>query len=209
MARSPGTWRALREPARPTVRPRARAEAAKAASLPGAIRSGSDPPPLPKVSNITPDAPICVATSDRIDLGRSIGEQNEDETDFGRKLRQHVEAAFRVFSRKKTELDVIDAKGRRRRHRGANGLALERQVADRRADRHSAADRSDAGGDGIGGKGAESALAGIFEIDDIGAGADRHLGFGGIAHTCQEQGHRQALAGDDRQSSAAISGTAN
>ena len=198
MARSPGTWRALREPARPTVRPRARAEAAKARKFAGGDKIRQRSAAFAQGIEHHAGCSDLRRDFDRIDLGRSIGEQNEDETDFGRKLRQHVQAAFRVFSRKKTELDVIDAKGRRRRDRGANSLALERQVADRRADRHSAADRSDAGGDGIGGKGAESASAGIFEIDDVGAGADRHLGFGGIAHTCQEQGHRQALPGDDR-----------
>ncbi len=58
--------------------------------------------------------------------------------------------------------------------------------------------RSDAGGDGTGGEGAKRALAGIFQVDDVGSGADRHLGFGGVANTCQERVMGRLLAGDDR-----------
>ena len=46
-----------------------------------------------------------------------------------------------------------------------------------------------AGGDGVRSKGAERAVARVLEVDDVGAGAERQFGLGGIAHAGKEQGH--------------------
>ena len=52
-------------------------------------------------------------------------------------------------------------------------------------------------------------MARVFEVDDVDAGRERHLGLGGIAHAGEEQGHQQAKFAGDEQPDAVISGTAN
>ena len=203
----PARGSAFSDPARPIVKPRARAACVKAASLSGEIRSGSEPSPLPTVSSMTPAAPVRAA----IPIASNSGKASANKTKMRRvraasvasRLKQHSARA----SWKETELDVVYAARRNRQHRGANSILFERQVADGGADRHAASDRSDASVHGLWRESAEGSPAGIFEVDDIGAGADRHFGFGGIAHACQEQGHPSALSGKKR--GGAISGTAN
>ncbi len=55
----------------------------------------------------------------------------------------------------------------------------------------------------------EGALARVFEVDDVDAGRERHLGLGAIAHTGEEQGHQQAKFAGDEQPDAVINGTAS
>ncbi len=56
-------------------------------------------------------------------------------------------------------------------------------------------------GDHVRRKRAERAVAGVFEVDDIGAGGERQFGLGGIAYAGEEQGHgilAVVIAGIDR-----------
>ena len=129
---------------------------------------------------------------DGIELGQGIGEQDEDEAEFAGVARKPLEAAFRIAAREDAELDVIDAERGGRAHGGANAVTFEREIADGGADRRAARDMPDASGDGVGGKRAERSLAGIFQVDDVGAGAKRQFGFLGVAHAGEEQGHRNS-----------------
>ena len=142
---------------------------------------------MPIVSSMTPCGPDPARERDSIEFRQSVGKQNEDQPHAGRERRETLQRAFRVVPRKQTELDVIDAVRGRSEHRGTDARLLKRQVADGRAHRNTATDRSDASLDGRGWKSAERPCVRVLEVDDVGPGADRELRLGGVAHACQEK----------------------
>ncbi len=137
------------------------------------ICSGNDPAPLPIVSNITPCAPILAASATASNSGMASANRTRMRRSLPASSRKPLEAAFRIAAREEAELDVIDAERGGRPHGGANAVTFERQIADGGADRRAAGDMPDASGDGVGRKRAERALAGILQVDDVGAGAER------------------------------------
>ena len=144
------------------------------------------------VSNITPCAPILGSEFDGIECGEGIGEQHQDEAEFPRVAREPLEAALGIAAGEDAELHVIDAERGGIAYGGADAVAVEGEIADGGADRRAARDLPDASGNAFGGERAERALAGILQIDDVGAGGERQFRFFGVAHAGEEQGQRNS-----------------
>ena len=88
---------------------------------------------------------------------------------------------------------VGDSASRALEYRAADRFGLHRQIANRGADRHATSDHVHDGPGGCGIDRAKRALCGILQVDDVGAGEKRGLGFGHVAHAGKEEGHSLLL----------------
>ena len=121
--------------------------------------------------------------------GQCVGEQHEDEAHAERDGTKRFEAGLRISAGKQPELDVVDTAGRALDDRAADRFGLHRQIADRGADRHASGDQVHDGPGGFGIDSTKRALRRIFQVDDVGAGETRDLGFGHVAHAGKKEGH--------------------
>ena len=136
-----------------------------------------------------PAAPMSAAAATASKAGSAVGEQHEDEAHAARHGAKRFEAGLRVAAGKQPELDIVDTASRALEHRVADRFGLHRQIADGGADRHAAGDQGHDGPRGFAVDRAKRALRRLFQVDDVGAGEKRDLGFGLVAHAGKKEGH--------------------